>query len=203
MVTLLCGRVLSERTLRRLLSFETRPSTKSRTLEPEIPRQNRKKFCPGPKPKFLKKWNMTEKARKHYFSSIFRHFSVFCIFKTGVWAREAGRKFSVLWGIPRFWNLVELVGRFSTRLWIRNARLFIILFVRNFWRVCSQFWLSVRNSVWGPFNRNSRGNPSFCWLEGGGQRAQKLWTKVLWTNWRFPNGFRYASAIPDSRTFKC
>ena len=29
----------------------------------------------------------------------------------------------------------------------RNARLFIILFVRNFWRVCSQFWLSVRNSV--------------------------------------------------------
>ena len=29
----------------------------------------------------------------------------------------------------------------------RNARLFIILFVLNFWRVCSQFWLSVRNSV--------------------------------------------------------
>ena len=29
----------------------------------------------------------------------------------------------------------------------RNARLFIILFVRNFWRVCSQFWLSVCNSV--------------------------------------------------------
>ena len=28
-----------------------------------------------------------------------------------------------------------------------NARLIIILFVRNFWRVCSQFWLSVRNSV--------------------------------------------------------
>ena len=35
-------------------------------------------------------------------------------------------------------------------------------------RVCSQFWLSVRNSVCGPFNRNSRGNPSFCWLAGGG-----------------------------------
>ena len=34
----------------------------------------------------------------------------------------------------------------------RNARLFVILFVRNSWRVCSQFWLSVRNSVWGPFN---------------------------------------------------
>ena len=30
---------------------------------------------------------------------------------------------------------------------IRNARLFIILFARNLWRVCSQFWLSVRNSV--------------------------------------------------------
>ena len=27
---------------------------------------------------------------------------------------------------------------------IRNVRLFIILFLRNFWRVCSQFWLSVR-----------------------------------------------------------
>ena len=69
---------------------------------------------------------------------------------------------------------------------IRNARLFVILFVRNFWRVCSQFWLSVRNSVWGPFNRNSRGNPSFSWLGGGGgSYAQKLWTKILWTNWRF------------------
>ena len=28
-----------------------------------------------------------------------------------------------------------------------NAPLFILLFVRIFWRVCSQFWLSVRNSV--------------------------------------------------------
>ena len=70
---------------------------------------------------------------------------------------------------------------------IGQKRLFvlIILFVRNFRRVCSQFWLSVRNSVWGPFNRNSRGNPSLCWLGGGGQGAQKLWTKILWTNWRF------------------
>ena len=33
---------------------------------------------------------------------------------------------------------------------LRNAHLFIILFVRNFWRVCSRFWLGVRNSVWGP-----------------------------------------------------
>ena len=30
---------------------------------------------------------------------------------------------------------------------IRNARLFVILLARNFWRVCSQFRLSVRNSV--------------------------------------------------------
>ena len=40
---------------------------------------------------------------------------------------------------------------------LRNAHLFIILSVRIFWRVCSQFWLSVRNSVWGPSKRNSRG----------------------------------------------
>ena len=50
---------------------------------------------------------------------------------------------------------------------VRNARLFIILFVRNFWRVCSQFRLSVRNSVTGPSDRNSRVNPSLCWLGGG------------------------------------
>ena len=42
----------------------------------------------------------------------------------------------------------------------RNARLFIILFVRNFWRLCPQFWLSVHNSVSGPLSRNPRGNPS-------------------------------------------
>ena len=54
-----------------------------------------------------------------------------------------------------------------------NARLFIILFVRNFWRVCSQFWLSVRNSVWGPLNRNWRENPSLCWLGGGGVKGNK------------------------------
>ena len=41
--------------------------------------------------------------------------------------------------------------------------------------VCSQFleglfafWLSARNSVWGPINRKSRGNPSLCWLGRGG-----------------------------------
>ena len=31
------------------------------------------------------------------------------------------------------------------------------------------FWLSVRNSVWGPFNRILRGNPPLCWLGGGVQ----------------------------------
>ena len=50
----------------------------------------------------------------------------------------------------------------------RNARLFVILFVHNFWRVYSQFWLGVRNSVWAPFSTNSRGNPALCWLAGGG-----------------------------------
>ena len=37
--------------------------------------------------------------------------------------------------------------------------------------VCSQFWgsLCVRNSVWGSLNRDSRGNPSLCWLGRGGQ----------------------------------
>ena len=48
-----------------------------------------------------------------------------------------------------------------------TRRLFIILFVRNFWRVCSQFWLSVRNSVWGPSNRNSREIHHFACWEGG------------------------------------
>ena len=56
----------------------------------------------------------------------------------------------------------------------------------NVWRMCLQFWLSVRNSVWGPFNRDSGGSPLFCWLgRGGGWGSQKSWTKLLWTNWRF------------------
>ena len=69
---------------------------------------------------------------------------------------------------------------------VRNARLFIILFVRNFLRVCSQFWLSVRNSVWCPFNRNSRGNPSFCWLGGGGLRGTKIVNKNFVNKRAFP-----------------
>ena len=68
----------------------------------------------------------------------------------------------------------------------RNARLFTILFLRNFWRVCSQFWLSVRNSVWGRFNRNSRGNPSLCWLGGGGSRGTKIVNKNYVNKLAFP-----------------
>ena len=34
--------------------------------------------------------------------------------------------------------------------------------------VCSQFWLSVRNSVRSPFDIHSRGNPSLCWLGRAG-----------------------------------
>ena len=75
----------------------------------------------------------------------------------------------------------------------RNARLFIILFVRNFWRVCSQFWLSVRNSVWGPFNRNSRGNPSFCWLGGGGLSGKKKSTKIKFLG---PETARWGGGLP-------
>ena len=67
-----------------------------------------------------------------------------------------------------------------------NARLFIILFVRNFWRVCSQFWRSVRNSVWGSFNRNSRRNPSLCWLGGGGSRGAKIVNKHFVNKLAFP-----------------
>ena len=42
---------------------------------------------------------------------------------------------------------------------VHNSFLFAILgeFVRD-------LWLSVRRSVWGPLNANSRGNPSLCWL---------------------------------------
>ena len=70
----------------------------------------------------------------------------------------------------------------------RNARLFTILFVRNFWRVCSQFWLSVRNFVWGPFNRNSRGNPSFLLVgRGGGSRGTKIVNKNFVNKLAFPN----------------
>ena len=77
----------------------------------------------------------------------------------------------------------------GTSLWIRNARLFIILFVRSFWRACSQFLLSVRNSAWGPFNRNSRGNPSFCRLGGGGGlRGTKIVNKHFVNKLAFPTG---------------
>ena len=86
---------------------------------------------------------------------------------------------------------------------LRNARLFIILFVRNFWRVCSQFWLSVRNSVWGPCNRNSGGNPSLCWLGGGGVNWRKNCEKnILWTNWHFLVTFRPTPQVTFSVLFR-
>ena len=49
-----------------------------------------------------------------------------------------------LWSFRNFFRKVPAV----LGVWPRNARLFIILFVRNFWRVRSQFWLRVRNSDW-------------------------------------------------------
>ena len=42
-------------------------------------------------------------------------------------------------------------------------------------RICSEFWESVRNFVWGPFKTNSRENPSLCWL--GGLRGTKVVNK--------------------------
>ena len=63
-----------------------------------------------------------------------------------------------------------------------NARLCIILFVRNVGRVCSQLWL-VCNSVSGPFKTNgpfnitSGGSTPFYWLAGDGGRGPKIVSK--------------------------
>ena len=54
-----------------------------------------------------------------------------------------GGQFLVFLCFPLFYNTTL----HSKRTWPIKVRLFIILFVRNFWRVCSQFWPSVRNSV--------------------------------------------------------
>ena len=60
----------------------------------------------------------------------------------------------------------------------KNARLFIILFVSNFGRVCSQFWLS---------DLNSRGNPSLrCVGRGGGQRGATIVNNYLVKKLRLP-----------------
>ena len=48
---------------------------------------------------------------------------------------------------------------------------FIILFVCNLGRVCSRFWLSVCNSVSGPFNTKSRGKSTTLQV-GRGEGAQ-------------------------------
>ena len=50
---------------------------------------------------------------------------------------------------------------------------------------CSKFWLSVRNSARGPLNRNSRGNPSLCWLGGGG-RGTRIVNKHFVNKLAFP-----------------
>ena len=65
---------------------------------------------------------------------------------------------------------------------IGNARLFIILFVRKFGRVCSQFWLSVRNSVWGPLKRKS----ITLLVRRGGSRGTKIVNKHFVNKLVFP-----------------
>ena len=52
-------------------------------------------------------------------------------------------------------------------------------FVGNFGRVFAILFQVLCHT-------NSRGNPSLCWLGGGGNGAQqKMGTNILWTNWRF------------------
>ena len=53
----------------------------------------------------------------------------------------------------------------------------LLVFVRKVRRVCSQYWLSVRNSEFlfeVLKNTNSRGNPSLCWLGGEELMGTKL-----------------------------
>ena len=57
----------------------------------------------------------------------------------------------------------------------------LLLICSQFWRVCSQFGLSVRNSGWGPFKRNAWGNP-ITFLVG---RAGVRGPENCETNWRF------------------
>ena len=75
--------------------------------------------------------------------------------------------------------------RLTRRERIRNAHLFIILFVRNFWESLFAIWLSVRNSVWGPLIEIQEEIHHFAVLGRGGLRGAKLWTKNLCTNRRF------------------
>ena len=95
---------------------------------------------------------------------------------TPVWSYKFGCVWSV-WFRPIQTALCKFgrggVGvRWDFRLQWFRARLLKIQFVRNFGRVCSRFWLSVRNSVWGPFNTKSRGNPSLCRLGWGVKEHQ-------------------------------
>ena len=64
----------------------------------------------------------------------------------------------------------------------------IILSVRNFWRVCSQFWLSVRNCVSGPFNGNQSEILHIAgWEGGGGLRDANFVNKHFVNKLAFPN----------------
>ena len=79
-------------------------------------------------------------------------------------------------------------------------------FVHN--SVCSQFleglfaiWLSVRNAVWGPSSRNSRGNRSLCWLGGGGVKGTEILNNNFVNKLAWPE--KSSRKIPGKNPPKC
>ena len=91
-------------------------------------------------------------------------------------------------GTSRFsWNPLGslLVG--APLLLLRNTRLFIFLFVRTFRRVCSQFWLSVCNSVEVLLIEIQEEICHFVGWEGGGFRVTKIVNKNVVNKLAFPN----------------
>ena len=58
--------------------------------------------------------------------------------------------------------------------------------IRNFWRVCSQFWLSVRNSVHGPFVEIQEEIHYFVGWEGGGLRGTNIVNRNYVNKLAFP-----------------
>ena len=101
------------------------------------------------------------------FQGIPSFFVRFSLLSQGSWGFGNGKKSLLFWWFS--FLFLKKQGKEDQG----TARLFIILLVRNFWRVCSQFWLSARNSVSGTFNGKPRGNPSLCWLGGGGVKRHK------------------------------
>ena len=91
---------------------------------------------------------------------------------------------------------------------IRNACLFIILFVRNFGSFCSQLWLSVRNSVEVLFIEIQEEIHHFLagW-EGGGSRGTNLSGPVLRDtarlSQRYPTIARYGVFGVSTRPIGC